>query len=232
MPPSPEPATARPERRIVRRQSLPGPRAIVGGALVLIAMVAAGALANGAAETGTAVVAVAAHDLSAGTVLRPDDVRLQRVRIEGHLRDHALSELPRGRRAVLLGPVAAGEVLQRGNVGAVGTTPYEVSLSVPQARALGGDLRSGETVDVLATPRSAGGDDGHVVGHDVRVLRASQPSTGLGRSGDVTVTFGTSSRSEAEALGSAAGTQDLTLIRTTGAAAASSTSATTTAPAP
>jgi Flp pilus assembly protein CpaB len=210
------------DRRISVPGSLPGPRSIFGGLLVLVAMLGTFAVATNMDGRDEHPVVIAARDVPAGSTLRRSDLVIQQMRLSPGTLARTTSDPDRLVGTVLLGPVARGELVQQGAVRDKrdDTTPFEVSFATPQARALGGDLRSGETVDVLAASRAGNDSSGtaKVVASDVHVLRVTQSGTSLGKSGDVTVTLGVASRADAVSIGSAVDAGDITLIRTTGSA--------------
>src|SRR5262249_12403140 len=86
--------------------------------------------------------------------------------------------------AVVVAPVAAGELVQASDVVAAATTPGARQMSVPvdAARAVGGRLNPGEFVDVLAT-YGTGADAFTVpVVSGARVISRNAAGTGLGDS--------------------------------------------------
>lgn len=201
------------------RQGLPGSRAIVGALLVSVAAVGTFATASGATARDSTSVVVAAHDLPVGTRLTSNDLRVLDVEIDRRVADHTVRDPSSLIGRTLLGPIRSGELLQTGSVAtktSSGERP-ELSFQLPAARALGGDLRSGETVDVLVTNKSTG-TGASVAVHDAQVVRVERSSSGLGNSADVTIVIAVADREEAGALAAAIDNGQVTLVRTTGIA--------------
>lgn len=98
---------------------------------------------------------VAATDLAPGQVLGRDDVEVRSLHLPAELAGRAV---PASRRSeldgrVVLGPVAQGELVQAGAVGAPAPDDRarELSLRVEADWALAGTLAAGDRVDLLVT---------------------------------------------------------------------------------
>ncbi len=161
-------------RRLVR------PLPLTGVLLVVAAL--AGYWSVYSATTARTPVLVAAHDLQAGSVLRPSDLR-------------------------------TGEL-------AGGTGPAAFTLVVPALRALGGALRPGDRVTVLATFDTGAGAQARALARGLRVLSVGQAPEGLDRaSATVAVTVALSDPSLAAGLALANSAGKIDLLREGGSAA-------------
>lgn len=186
-------------------------------------------------ETATTQVAVAARDLPAGTVLQASDVELLVVPADSGLVGTVLAaeDLPSPfrltERIVSGDPIRRSALLAAGDGG--GTVGRSMSIPIDRANAVGGALRVGDRVDVLAVF----GDQARFILTDTPVLALSdsgEPSGGLLRAGSdtyfVTVQVDEiSALSVAEALKSG----ELQIVQATGANPIQTTPLSTTAPA-
>lgn len=215
--PSEAPAPT-PLRTIAPRRALPGARAITGGVLVAIAAIGVYVATSGAAGDHRQPVVVASHDIAPGTQLTAADFQIVRMQISPAGSSHIAHNPSRFAGATTLGPIKAGELIQSGAVEfnpSSGAVKPEISISLPIARALGGDLRPGDIVDVDVTDKTAGSTTRTAVA-GATVIRSGQSSSGLGNDGTITVTFAVSSREDATALAEANDNGQVTLVRTTG----------------
>lgn len=151
------PAGDRPRRSRLRRPRV-DVRLAVG--VVLVAVSVAGGLRLAALGDDTVAVVVAARDLPANHVVTDGD--LTTVRIQAS--DAVLDPLVAGGRIaslegrVLLGPVAEGGLVDRRFVGSAARPEREITIPITPEHALGGALRTGERVDVLASFGKGTGD--------------------------------------------------------------------------
>jgi Flp pilus assembly protein CpaB len=212
-------STSSKSRRLIspHKRSLPGPKAVIGGFLVAIAALGTYATASGAIGANSRQVVVAAADLQPGHNIEPEDLRLIELDVPASLGRNVASSVAQLDNTTLVGPVAAGEVIQAGNVVArssSGAGP-EIAVALPPADALGGKLKSGETVDVLSTHESDGALADTAV-RDALVVGVDDASSGLGAGGDIVVTLAVRDRAQASAIAAAAGNDAISLVRTTG----------------
>ncbi len=222
---------ARRGRRGGNRRGLPTGRALAGGLLVTMAAVVVFAAYAGANERPSTSVAVARRDLDPGQRLGADDVEVRSVEVASDIADRSFSDASALVGAVTLGPVGAGELVQEGSVrlgsaAAPGSasadataddTGPEFSFPVDRERALAGDVRPGEEVDLLATFGSGSDATTEVLARRARVLHVQEARTGtLGSSGRLVLTVGLASDAEVVDVAHASEVAAITLVRPSG----------------
>ncbi|MEH3140344.1 MAG: SAF domain-containing protein [Mycobacterium kyogaense] len=157
-------------------------RRVLAGALVLLA--AAAAWRDDPRDDRTDVV-VAARDLSPGSALTADDVRLEQ-RSPATIPDGARTRVDEVAGSTLAGPARRGEALT--DVRLLGPRLAESAagpdariVAVPLADAALLDLvRAGDVVDVVAAPSSAdNGSEARVIATDAIVVMVSTKSGGI-----------------------------------------------------
>lgn len=204
-------------RQIARRGSLPGGRAVVGGFLVAVAAVGVFAAYTSANAGPATAYVVATRDLPIGAVLAPGDLALSPMELPDAQRNQSFDDAEVLVGATTVGPVRADELVQQSSVVETGTDTGTrlVSFSVDAARALNGDIRTGERIDVLATF----GDYTQYVLGDVTVVDTSAGGDdAIGTSGGgVSFTVDVGNRDAEIALTHAAAAGTVTVARTTGA---------------
>lgn len=205
-------------RAITRRRGLPSGRAVVGGFLVALAAVGTFAAYTAGTAAPTTRYVVAARDLGAGEVLTLDALTLVAMELpdEQRSRSFDLPEVLDG--AVTLAPLAVGELIQGSAVTAADDAPPAriVSFAADPARALGGRIRPGERVDIVATYGEGAQAYTELVLGDVRVLTAD--AAGGDDLGGTTVGFTVevADRSQELALVHATTVAAISVVRSTG----------------
>ena len=202
-----------------RRRPLPGGRAVVGGFLIALSGVGIFAAYTGATADARQEFLVARHDLPIGHRIERDDLGTLRMDLPPAVRARAHRDPSRLLGTVVIGPVAKGELIQGSDVvGAdqAGSTGPQVSIPVESARAVDGQLKVGELVDVVVTYDGAGGGQTMVVARGARVVDRSKPDSTLGEGGKEVVTLSVPNRSDTLAVAHAASAGDVTLVRVTG----------------
>jgi Flp pilus assembly protein CpaB len=202
-------------RRTIARPVLPSGRALVGALLLAVAAVGTFTAWQQASGTPATSYAVARRPLDPGDRLRPDDVRLVPLDVSARLAARAYTRPEDLIGRVALGPVAADELIQRGQLSDTASTVpvVEVSFALPRDRALDGRLHSGDRIDVFATYD----DRTEEVVHGVLVVAvggADEPS--LTPDPQVTVTLALEEVHRRAALVHAVRAADVTLVRSTG----------------
>lgn len=206
-----EEAVARPSvrRRLVR------PLPLVGVLLIVVAL--AGYWSVYSATTDRTPVLVATRDLQAGTVVRPSDLRT--AELAGDAETMA-ALVPERELATVLGrelasPVARGAPLARASLAAGDAGPAAFTLVLPVLHALGGSLRRGDRVTVLATfDGGAAGAQARAIARGLRVLAVGEAPEGLDRaSASISVTVALSDPSLAAGLALANSQGKIDLLR-------------------
>lgn len=206
--------TAVPARRLRRRRSLPGGRALVGGFLVAVAGVGVFAAYLDATAAPTTTWVVAAEDVTPGDELTTAQLGVVLADLPLDVAARAHDDVEELVGAVATAPLARGELVQESHVAPGASTPGrdEVSVPVPAQRALAGDVAAGERVDVLVT------HDGvtDVVVREAPVISADGAEGSFGGSGEVVVTLALEPGVEALAVVHAVQTGEVTLVRPVG----------------
>lgn len=215
-PPSVDVPTAdepRTDRAVRPRRSLPGGRAVVGAFLVVAAAVGTFAAYLSATGEPATSYAVATTSLRPGQVL-PDDVnavvRLEAIELPEELAARAYDAGSAGALAgsLVLSALEPGDLVLRSAIaGDRGAAGVSLSFALAPERALGGNVRVGETVDLLATF----GQVTRVVARDVRIA-STGGADGIGGAGLV-LTVLVPDLATAEAVLSAADNGELALVR-------------------
>jgi Flp pilus assembly protein CpaB len=199
-------------RASVRRLARPLP--LVGALLVLAALV--GYWSVYSATTERTPVLVAARDLHAGALLRPADLRTAELAGDAGT---VAALVPESELETVLGrelstPVPQGAPLARAAVAPAGAAPAAFTLVVPALRALGGSLRPGDRVTVLATFESGAGARARAIARGLRVLSVGRAPDGLDRaSASVPVTVAVADPSLAAGLALANSEGKIDLLR-------------------
>jgi Flp pilus assembly protein CpaB len=172
------------------------------------------------AADSTTPVLVAARDLTPGSVIGDDAVRVAHIHADGDvlapLLPAAAMEQLRGQVATT--SVAEGSLLSREQfTGAdAGGASRLMSFPLPRARAVAGQLDAGDAVDVLAVERDTG-RSGYVV-TNLQVVAIEGGSSGpLDTEGDLTITVSVAPR-DATRIAAALEVATVTVVRSTGAA--------------
>ncbi|MEY2475802.1 MAG: hypothetical protein QOG87_1117 [Actinomycetota bacterium] len=208
-----------PGRTIKRRVTLPAGRAVVGGFLVALAATIVFAAYTGATTEPQERVVVARRALAPGVHLTQADLTLAPMQVPSSVGFRAIAPLV---GATVVGPVGRGELIQANGVVADGGRATERQLSVPidSSRAVSGDLRAGDRVDVAATFGS--GDDAYTVFvvRSAQVLSRQQAGGGLGSNKSEVIVLSLPSATDALAVAHAVSVGQLMVVRATGAPAA------------
>lgn len=202
--------------RVRRRRPLPGGRALVGGLLVALSAVGIFAGYLGATADESRLYAVARADLAVGHRITAGDLGRARLELPPSVDQLAFAQPGTLVGAVVLGPVGRGELLQRSDVlvgGDVAGTGREISFPVEAARAVDGQLRTGELIDVLATYGSGADAFTAVIARGARIAGRSEPTGGLAGTGEQVVTLSVADAGTTLAIAHAANAGTLSLVR-------------------
>ncbi len=136
-----------------RRRSLPGSRSVVGGLLVLVAVLLAWWAASGGDQPSGQPIVVAATPIAPGQVIRADQLATITADLPAPVASRTFTESSAVAGRVALGPLAPGTVIGSGSVS--DSDPprgeREITFPVQSAWALDGRLRPGDRIDVFAT---------------------------------------------------------------------------------
>lgn len=204
-------------RPVQRRRSLPGGRAVVGGFLVTASAVGVFAAYTAADSGPSASYAVVRGDVAAGDRLASQDLALVPLELPVAQRQLVFTEVEGLIGATALGPLAAGQLVQASDVAnpAGGPDRAQISLPVDPGRALNGELRPGESVDVIVTYTEGGAPSTSTVSTGAAVVRVVGGDESVGSSRAVTVVLAVPP-SDLEPLAQAAAAGEVALARTTG----------------
>lgn len=205
-------------RPLPRRAPVPSARAVVGG--FLIALSALGIFVAWSQATGgpDTTYVVARRDLPVGTRLTTADLDVLPMALPDRLaRRSAFSRPGAVVGATTVGPIRAGELVQAGDLvrrRAAGGL-LEVSFAIEAARALGGDVRPGERVDVLATLGTGASATTSAVVRQAQVVDVAQDRGGLaaGATRPIVVRLAVATADDAVAVAHAVDAGAVTLVR-------------------
>lgn len=211
---------SRPGQRTIRPfRPLPSGRAVVGGLLVVLAALGAFVVTGREVEDKRLPYLVAAAELPPGHVIGPTDVRPELLDLPPALAQTSVHQSAQEDLigAVVLGPLGAGELIQRSALtppGAAGqsNSAVEFSFILPEGRTPR-SLRPGEHVAMLST---TGRDDNAVttvVVADAIVTDFVVDDEGFASSGDVVVTLAIEDADDVLEAVNAAQATDVTVLR-------------------
>lgn len=202
------------------KKRLPSGRAVLGGLLVSLAVVAV-LIASRIGEDATFQdVVVARQELAPGTVIEAEHIEQVRMRLANEA-NFVVSNPDAIIGSVVLGPVGANEFLQVSNIAVSGpdTLPSglaEVSIEIEPSRAPA-RIASGELVSLLATFEDSDGSRTVLIADRVVVLSYDDGDVDDFSGGDTVLRLGVSDGDVASAIVSAAITGDVSVVGVTGA---------------
>jgi hypothetical protein len=140
-------------RRVTRHLPQVGLRAAVGALCIAVAAVAVLVSWQRDTSVPTTSFVYAQRDLVAGEVLTGDAVSITPADLGSANSDRLITSMADADGLVVTGPIAKGTFLTTDRLVSASAAPasIEVALELPSARALGGALRRGDTVSVLAS---------------------------------------------------------------------------------
>ena len=202
------------------RKRLPSGRAVLGGLLVSLAVVAVLVASRMGEDATFQDVVVASQELAPGTVIEPGHIQQVRMRLSEDA-NFVISTPESIIGSVVLGPVGANEFLQVSNI-AEGTPDAlpsglaEVSIEIEPGRAPA-RISSGELVSVLATFSNGDSSRTVLVADRVVVLSYDNGAADDFGGGDTVLRLGVDSGHTASAIVTAAITGDVSIVGVTGA---------------
>jgi Flp pilus assembly protein CpaB len=202
----------------IRVPGKPNGRTIVGGLLVSAAALAAYLAVSGAGASSQQSVVISRRALAVGE--RLDNSTLATASVDTRTAEllRAFPSVDALAGSVALAPIGEGELVQRSAVLTGGPTEptRQFSFPVDRERALNGDLRPGERVDVLATYGSGSDATTTVLARDANVIRVTDAKSGsLGSSGKLIVTLALTSPDQLLNAVHAAQVASITVVRST-----------------
>lgn len=223
----------RSDRTVRRPGRAPSRRAVLGGFLVALAAVLTWTTIRSAGQRPGHDIVVATRTIAPGERIDASAVTVRTVVMDADLAAHDFSSPTQLVDGVALAPIAEGEAIARSAVLAdpSGEKLRQFSFPVDRDRALNGDLRAGERVDVMATFGSGTESTTTVIARDALVLKVTEQRTGsLAASGKLIVTLGLASADQVLDAVHASQVADLTVVRSTLAARTDATRNSTTGP--
>lgn len=210
----PDPRRTPVGRPLSQRRGLPGARAVVGGLLVVIAVVGTFLAYEQATAPDSSSYVVAAHAIRPGEHIRASDLTTRRVDLPAPMRRHVYARPADVTGAVTLGPIGAGELVQRGLVttSPSGSTGNLVSFAVKREHAVAGHLGPGDRIAVLV---SAQGQTPKVVATDLPVVDTETTGGALAGGTQLVITVSADAQ-QAVGVAAAANPDDVTVARITG----------------
>ena len=212
---------------------IPRHRAVIGGLLIAMAAALAFVAASGGGGVPGRTVIVASRAIAPGTRVAPSDLELRSGPISADLAANGFTDLDELLAATTVAPVGAGEIIQHSAVRTDGGGGSGVGLSFPIDRehALDGDLRPGDTVDVLATFGSGLDAETAVLARSVRLAGiTTTDATSVTGAGRLVITATFTDTDQLLDVAHAAQSAALTLVRTTGAVPGQATRSLVTSP--
>lgn len=206
-------------RSVTRRRALPGGRAVLGGFLVAASATGVFAAWTSASQGPTTRYAVVTADVAPGERIERADLALVTIELPDAQRRLAFTDLEVLVGSTALAPLTDGQLVQSSAVAKPVGSPdrAQISLRVEPSGAVGGDLRSGDTVDVIATYTAGGAPETTTISRGALVVKLIADERRVGSGGAVVVVLAVRPN-ELESIASAAAAGYVTLARTTGVA--------------
>ena len=204
---------------IRQRRGLPNGRAVAGGLLVALAAIGGWLIASGG-DGNTRSYVVATRDLAPGHRLVPGDLATASLDLPPAQARGLFVDAGALSGGVTRGPIQRGSLVTAADVAAAAdsetagsTSTRELSMELPAAQALNGQLLPGDRVDVVATD----GSRSKVLVQRALVIAVSGGGEGglVGGSGTVVVTLALSDPTAALATANGAAAAEITLLRST-----------------
>jgi Flp pilus assembly protein CpaB len=188
---------------------------------------------NEAGATEQQTIVVANRSVAIGERLNSSTLSTINVDRNSTIADHGFTSIESLSGSVALGPIGEGELIQRSAVltDSSNVPSREFSFPIDRDRALNGDLRPGERVDVLATYGSGSDATTTVLARDARVIRSTDAKSGsLGSSGKLIITLALPSADQLLDAAHAAQVASITVVRSTRAGDTTGSRSATTGP--
>lgn len=206
-------------RQVVRRRTLPGGRAVIGGFLVAASATGVFAAWSSASSGPSTAYVVVTDDVALGERIERSDLALVTVDLPAAQRRLAFDDIEVLVGATAIAPLVDGQLVQSSAVAKPTGAPEraQISLRVEPGAAVGGDLRPGDVVDVIATYTSGGEPQTSTIARSALVVKLVSDEQRVGAGGSVVVVLAVRP-AELEPIASAAAAGHVTIARTTGVA--------------
>lgn len=197
--------------RLGRKASLPRGRAVLGGLLVALSAVGLLMAHNAATRTDDSRWLVATSDIALGERIEAGDLGLAPMQLAETTRRRAFRDGDDVVGRTATATIEAGDLIQRSDIGR--TEPASgparrLTVALPTANALGGDIGPGDRVTILA----ADSEGAVVVAQHAMVRAVSSPRSGLGSDDELEVTVVVADEATAAAVLAAAARDAVALI--------------------
>ena len=204
-------------RRVTRRRALPGGRAVVGGFLVAASATGIFTAWSAASSGPTASYVVVTGDVAAGERLDAGDLALVAVDLPASQRRVSFTDLDTIVGATALAPLVDGQLVQTSDVAKPMGAPEraQVSLRLEPGAAVGGELRAGDVVDVIATYTAGGEPQTSTISRGALVVKVLQDDARVGAGGSLVLVLAVRP-AELEPIAAASAAGHVTIARTTG----------------
>jgi Flp pilus assembly protein CpaB len=204
-------------RPVRRRRALPAGRAVVGGFLVAASAVGVFTAWRASTDAPTARYVVVSGDVAPGERLDRSDLALVALDLPPAQRHVAFTDVGVLVGATALSALSDGQLVQSSEVAKPLGAPSraQISLRIDPGAAVGGDLRPGDTVDVIATYTAGGAPDTSTIGRGALVVKVLTDDQRVGSAGAIVVVLAVRP-SELEPIAAASSAGHVTLARTTG----------------
>jgi Flp pilus assembly protein CpaB len=201
-----------PRRAVGRGTPLPSGRAALGALLVVLSGLGLTYAAQRMTAEPTTRFAVATRDIPAGEVLKPEDVRVQTMRLSPEVARRAFSDDAVLVGAVTVGPLGRGELVQSSVVQRGGPELRAMSFPIESARALNGDLDPGDRIDLVASETGIDGSTETVL-TSLQVISVSGNRLEPGDSSTIVITVGIADPAQQVVLAKAVSGGDVFVVR-------------------
>lgn len=193
---------------------------MVGGFLVAASATGVFAAWSSASGGPTARYVVMSGDVAPGERIDRDDLALVALDLPRAQRLLSFTDVDLLVGATALAPLADGQLVQSSAVAKPVGAPdrAQISLRVEPGAAVGGDLRPGDIVDVIATYTAGGEPKTSTISRGALVVKLVSDDDRVGSGGSVVVVLAVRP-AELEPIASAAAAGHVTIARTTGVAA-------------
>ena len=206
-------------RPVTRRRPLPGGRAVIGGFLVAASATGVFAAWSSASSGPSSAYAVVTDDVAPGERIDRGDLALVAFDLPPTQRRLAFTDLDVLVGATALAPLVDGQLVQSSSVAKPTGAPEraQISIRVEPGAAVGGDLRPGDVVDVIATYTTGGEPQTSTIARSALVVKLVSDEQRVGAGGSVVVVLAVRP-AELEPIAGAAAAGHVTIARTTGVA--------------